>query len=210
MEPTSIIITVVAVLSLAVAFHQYRLNHSDQVSAHLRATILSVVNEALQPIKDMLSLHTAQLTQHSDRDIRTEDSIKENSSRIRDLSEKITQQGVKVDMYWTTLEQLAMNAAKGLHQPDPARAPLDALLESFIEGTLTASERIELKKYLVQIRNHEVNGPELDFPVQPGEQTFAAILLSIMDIVDPLKLAAMGHSLHRSVRDKENKNGQHS
>lgn len=207
MEPAtiiSIVVAVVAVISLVVAWHQYRISHSDHVSATLRATILAVISEALEPIRTTLTAHTAQLTQHADRDARTEDSVKQNSVYIRELSDKMTQMGVKVDMYWASLEQLAMNAAKGLHQPHPERERLDHLLEAFIEGTLTADERIELKKSLVQIRNYEPSSPPLDFPVIPGEQTFAAILLSTMDLVNPQRLAAMGHSLHRSARHKEN------
>lgn len=203
----SMVLAVISLCSLYIAWHQHRLNNSDRISASLRATILAVVNEALQPVKDLLNSHTARLTQHSERALRTEDVVKENSKYIRDLSDKLTQQGVKVDMYWTTLEQLAMNAAKGLHQPDPRRARVDHLLEAFIEGTLTPEERTELKKILVQIRNYEDGITVLDFPVQQGEQTFAAILLSTMDAVDPRRMQAMGHNLHRAARDKENKNG---
>lgn len=210
MTVTAVIMSIslcIASVSLYIAWHQHRLNNSDRISASLRATILAVVNEALQPVKDLLNSHTARLTQHSERALRTEDVVKENSKYIRDLSDKLTQQGVKVDMYWTTLEQLAMNAAKGLHQPDPRRARVDHLLEAFIEGTLTPEERTELKKVLVQIRNYEDGITRLEFPVQQGEQTFAAILLSTMDVVDPRRMQTMGHHVHRSARDKENKNG---
>jgi len=206
MTPTVLIMSislVIASVSLYIAWHQYRLNHSDRVSASLKATILAVVQEALVPVRDLLTAHAGQLSQHSDRVIRIEDSVKDNTRSLRDLSDKLTQQGVKVDMYWTTLEQLAMNAAKGLHQPDPRRARVDHLLEAFIEGTLTPEERTELRKILVQIRNYEDGVSQLEFPVQPGEQTFAAILLSTMDLVDPRRMQAMGHVMHRSVRDKE-------
>lgn len=202
---TGLVLAVVAVISLWVAYHQYKLAHSDHVNAAMKDTIRNLVTEALRPVTDLLNLHTTQLTQHNDRALRTEDSVKENSKYIRDLTDKMNQMGVKVDMYWTTLEQLAMNAAKGLHQPDPARARLDHLLEAFIEGTLTADERVELKKTLVLIRNYEVNGPPLDFPVHQGEQAFAVILLSTMDKVDPQRMATMGHTLHRSARHKETK-----
>lgn len=204
----SIVLAIVAVTSSYIAWHQYRLNRSDHVDTELRATIRQTASEALEPIRTTLAAHTVQLTQHADRDARTEDSIKQNSVYIRDLTDKMTQMSVKVDMYWTTLEQLAMNAAKGLHQPHPERARLDHLLEAFIEGTLTGDERTELKKLLVLIRNYEPGGPRLEFPVLQGEQTFAAILLSTMDMVDPQHLATMGHSLHRSVKHKELKNGQ--
>lgn len=211
MDPATItgfVLALIAIVGLLVAWHQDRMNHTVHQDEKLKALILSVISTALEPVKATLATHTSQLIQYADRDARTEDTVKENSRLIRDLSDKLTRQGVKVDMYWTTLEQLAMNAAKGLHQPHPARARVDHLLEAFIEGTLTPDERTELKKILVKIRNYEPDGPPIEFPVIPGEQTFAAILLSTMDLVDPTRMAAMGHSLHRSARHKEN-NGEH-
>jgi len=202
---TGIVLAVVAIISLTVAIHQYRLNHSDHDDAKLRKTIKEVAHEVNEPINVSITAHTVTLTQHGDRLNRIEDLLKDNSADVKALLEALSKMGVKVDMYWNTLESLAMNAAKGLHQPDPARNRIDYLLEAFTEGTLTADERTELKKFLVQIRNYEPSSPPLEFPVHPGEQTFAAILLSTMDIVDPSRLATLGHTMHRSVRDKFNK-----
>jgi hypothetical protein len=173
----------------------------------LHETIKQIVHEAIDPLKETINNSAMQGRQQDDRMDRMENTVKNNSADLRAVSEKLSQMGVKVDMYWNSLEQLAMNAAKGLHQPDPARAHVDHLLEAFMEGTLTGEEKTELKKILVKIRNYEENGPDLEFPVQPGEQTFAAILLSTMDLVDPRRMAAMGHSVHRSVMEKGAENG---
>jgi hypothetical protein len=198
----SIVLAVVAAFSLWVAFHQYRLNRSQHLDTALKETIKQVVKEANEPLKEAINTSTTQWNQHGDRLNRVESVIKDNSDDLRVMSEKLSQMGVKVDTYWNSLEQLAMNAAKGLHQPDPARAHIDHLLEAFMEGTLTADEKTELKKLLVKIRNYEPSGPPLEFPVHPGEQTFAAILLSTMDLVDPKRISAMGHTAHRSAREK--------
>lgn len=208
MEPAiivSIVLAVIAVFSLLIAWRQYYLSRSQHTSTELRETIKQLAHEANEPLKEAIAANTAQLRQQGERTDRLENALKDNSSDLRSISDKLSQMGVKVDMYWGSLEQLAMNAAKGLHQPDPAREHVDHLLEAFMEGTLTADERIELKKVLVKIRNHEPNGPDIGFPVQQGEQTFAAILLSTMDIVDPRRMAAMGHNAHRSVNEKDSK-----
>ncbi len=194
----------VTILAVAIAYVQWRENHSDRVGSKLDSKIRALVREERGAADQQLVDHTARLTQVGDRLNRMEDLLKIIGTDQRAFADTMAQMGVKVDMYWHTLEALAMNSAKGLHQPDPRRSRVDALLEAFMEGTLTPEERVELKKLLVLIRNYEAGAPPLDFPIYPGEQTYAVILLSTMDIVDPRKIAAMGHAAHRSVAHKEN------
>jgi hypothetical protein len=194
----SVISVVVVCASVAIAYIQYRENHKTKVDDDLHEVIRQIAHQANEPLQTQLTDHTLRFTQTGDRLNRIEDLIKTNSSDLRSATETMTKMGVKVDMYWSTLEALAMNSAKGLHQPDPRRARVDYLLEAFMEGTLTNGERLELKKFLVQIRNYEPGGPELSFPVYPGEHTLATILLSTIDVVDPAHMAAMGHAAHRS------------
>lgn len=203
----AIIISIISValvfFSVTVAYVQYRENHRGRVDDDLHDVIREIVHTANDPLKTQLNDHASRFTQQGDRINRIEDLLRTNSSDLRAAIDTMTRMGVKVDMYWSTLEALAMNAAKGLHQPDPRRARIDALLEAFMEGTLTGNERIELKKVLVHIRNFEPGDPELGFPVYPGEHTLAAILLSTMDIADPNRMATMGHALHRSASHKK-------
>jgi hypothetical protein len=202
------LISVAAVcVSTLIAYVQWRENHSTKVSDDMHATIKEIAHTASEPLIAAVQDHTNRLTQTGDRLNRIEDLVKSNSADLRTAVETMTRMGVKVDMYWSTLEALAMNSAKGLHQPDPRRARIDYLLEAFMEGTLTDSERIELKKLLVQIRNYEPGGPELGFPVYPGEHTLATILFSTIDLVDPNHMAAMGHAAHRSVAHKKIQEG---
>jgi len=204
--------TLIAVISLActivlaaIAYIQWRENHSDRKGSRFDSRVKTLVQEQFKPLEERLGDHTLRLTQSGDRLNRIETLLKDISTDQRVFADTMAQMGVKVDMYWHTLEALAMNSAKGLHQPDPRRSHIDALLEAFMEGTLTPAERIELKKVLVKIRNYEPGTVQLDFPIHPGEQTYAAILLSTMDLVDPRKIAAMGHAAHRSAAHKENK-----
>lgn len=208
MDP-AVIVAIISVALVAftviIAYIQWRENHSDRVDGKLGSRIKSIVQTETDPIRTSVLDHTIRLTQAGDRLNRMEDILKEIGIAQRQLADHQSEMGVKVDLYWASV---AMNAAKGLHQPDPLRAHIDQLLESFMEGTLTPAERNELKKILVQIRNFEptVNPQEnydrairqLGFPVLPGEQTHATILLSTMDLVDPRLLAVMGHSSHRS------------
>lgn len=200
----ALISTVIVCCSVIIAYVQYRDNHRTKSDESLHDVISQIARQANEPLKDQLSDHTLRLTQTGDRLNRIEDLMKGISTDQQRVTETLNKMGVKVDMYWTTLESLAMNAAKGLHQPDPRRARVDHLLEAFTEGTLSAEERLELRKMLVKIRNYEPTGPALDFPVHPGEQTFAAILLSTMDVVDPMRMAALGHAMHRNHDSGEN------
>lgn len=202
MDPAIIVAIVVAVIaccSLVVSFVQWRENHSTHMGGKLRETIKTVVQEEIKPVDERVQDHTARFVQSGERLNRIEDLLKDIAGQQRTFADTLAKMGVKVDMYWTSLEALAMNSAKNLHQPDPRRAHVDKLLEAFMEGTLTPEERIELRKTLVTIRNYEPNGTtQLDFPVHPGEQTAAAILLSTMDLVDPVRMASLGHSVHRN------------
>jgi hypothetical protein len=85
----------------------------------------------------------------------------------------------QVEVFW---KAVALDAAKILHQPDPARAQMDHLLEALVEDILTPEEELQLRKYLVAVRNWEP-GQDAGFPVSPGEQTAAAILLRTMEHV---------------------------
>lgn len=195
----SLCVAAVAVAGFIVALFQFRENHSDRAGSKLSTMVKTLIQQETKPMDERLQEHTTRLTQAGDRLNRIEELLRDIANDNRAFADNVAKMGVKVDMYWTSLEALAMNSAKNLHQPDPRREHIDKLLEAFMEGTLTAEERIELRKTLVTIRNYEPNGTTvLDFPVHPGEQTAAAILLSTMDLVDPVRMAVLGHSAHRS------------
>lgn len=195
----AVIGSVVSVLGLLLVYFQWRESHSDRLGSKLTNTVKTIIAAESKPLDDRIADHTLRLGQAGDRLSRIEKALEDILGQNRAMADQMARMGVKVDVYWTTLEALAMNSAKQIHQPDPARAHVDKLLEAFMEGTLTDAERIELRKILVVIRNYEPNGTTpLDFPVHPGEQTAAAILLSTMDLVDPSRMAALGHSAHRN------------
>lgn len=92
---------------------------------------------------------------------------------------QLTDLGTKMDVLWEVQKQAALDAARILHHPEPARAKLDKLLDAFIEDTMTPEEEIQLRKYLVTIRDWEP-GQDVGFPVYQGEQMAAAAILRTM------------------------------
>lgn len=189
---------VIPLLLGLITYMQWRENHGDRLRSKMDAVIKSVVSDETKPLASSITDHTARLGQLVDHLGRIEGLIKDVSTSQRKTSDEMIEVRTRLTMFGSAVEQLAMNAAKNLHQPNPLRAHVDHLLEAFMEGTLTPEERIELRKVLVKIRNFEPSGEPLEFPVYPGEQTAAAILLSTMDIVAPGRMASMGHAVHRN------------
>lgn len=93
-----------------------------------------------------------------------------------------TELSTKVEPLWLALVQGAIHNAEVLHHPDPERAELDALLDHFKENILTRDEELQLRRFLVKIKNWE-SGQDLGFPVYESEPSAAANLLSMLDLV---------------------------
>jgi hypothetical protein len=174
-------------VSVYVGWRAHKVSMQDRSAEAAGKEITNHIDVSLQPVKDRLLLieqRTGPTADERNRLIMT--------GMIHDalnpLSETMTKLGVKVDTLWS---QLAVSMAQILHQPDPARRPVDRLLEALMEGTLSNEERTELRKYLAAIKNWEPGsgeanvelGPDntFSFPVHNGEQVAAGILLLTMD-----------------------------
>jgi len=151
---------------------------SERSDKNTTAHIEHVFTEHTQPIIDRITTLEARTSPES-RDNEREAIKNIISDKLAPIGEKLAKLEVKIDVYWTNF---SMDAAKILHQPDPARHHIDVLLEAYMDGTISDAERQELKKFLYIIRNWEP-GQEVGFPVHPGEQVAAAILLRTMDYV---------------------------
>jgi hypothetical protein len=161
-----------------------------------------------EPLRDHLVMTDQRVAQISVTTSRIETTLDKVDSTVDQVRERVA--GVEATQI-RLIEQINMNLAKLLHQPDPRRGHVDHLLENYMEGTLTDDERTELKKYLIMIRNYEPDKTTLPFPVYPGEQTAAAILLGTMDLVAPDGMARYGHSSHRTVmHDAHPEDEEHS
>jgi len=154
-----------AVITTLAAIAAWLYAKSDRQAASSTARITAV----MQPTVDRI---------HALEIIHDHDHREDERARIRATVAEAMQPVV------TELTEIKVNLgiamAKILHQPDPRRAHIDRLLESFMEGTLTGDERNELKKHLNVISKWEP-GQDSPYPIHAGEPVAAAILLLTMD-----------------------------
>jgi hypothetical protein len=161
------------VLMAVIAYVSWRASHhsAEKDSAEEQ------IKHALHPFRQELAL-LQQTSEARERLITTEtESLMVRA--VQPLREDIAVLKSQMILFQDMWKQLAFEMAKVLHQPDPLRHHIDKLLEALIEETLSAEEELELRKYLVEIRNWEP-GTDLGYPVRDGEQTAAAILLRTM------------------------------
>lgn len=169
----NIILAVVAVVSCVVAYLGWSESHSDRSSSKRQ----SQIEASMHPMDTRVSALELNFKN-------VESTIEAAIIRSQaPFLERFTSLETKMEWVWDQQKQLArqlaMDAARILHQPDPRRSMIDSLLEAFMDGTLSSEEERELRKYLIIIRNWEP-GQDVGFPVHPGEQTAAAILLRTM------------------------------
>lgn len=79
----------------------------------------------------------------------------------------------KLDVFW---RNVALDAARILHHPEPTRARVDELLDRFTGGILDDRGAAELRGYLETIRDWEP-GKDAPFTIIQGEQPAAVMLL---------------------------------
>lgn len=176
--------TLIAVL---ISYLAYRETHSERIANKSKSTLKTAIREGVSDLVQQVTLIDNRLTSLKEDFSGNVQAIVEKNLRPVDI--RVAQIETKVDLF---KEQLALAMAQLLHQPDPARYHIDSLLESFMEGTITPDERSELREHLAVITQWEPGQPS-PFPIHPGEQVAAAILLNTMDTA----LALRGrHSSH--------------
>lgn len=166
----SVASTIAALVAATVAYLGFRENRGDRQAERLKEAI----EIGIQPLVGRVSAleqQGAASAQH------LQDMIKMTvTTALQPLEGRVTVLETKIDLFW---KQVAMDVAKILHQPDPRRSEVDHLLELFMEDALSPDEELQLRKYLVTIRDWE-EGKDVGFPVWPGEQISAAFLLRLM------------------------------
>jgi hypothetical protein len=193
--------TVTAAGSFAVAGLALLYSRRESASKASDARITQLAQEAQTAVKETQSSHSSRLIQLQDAVGRVEVVQKDIGDQVRTIVSKMVELDTKTGIAWQGYEQLVLGMAKNMaqimHQPDKAREPYDKLLEGFMEGALTNDEYISLKKFLVDIKNW-IPGKDLGYPVQSWEPTAAGTFLSIIDLVEPARMAAVGHAMHRT------------
>lgn len=146
--------------------------------------IKAVVTEQIEPVKvDVQQLHV-KVEADSSHSRATMKSVM--SEALEPVHHQLSVLNTKIEPLWLALINNGINQIDVLHQPDPRRAHVDALLEKlraeFTDGELmTQPELQELRGYLLKIQSWEP-GQDVGFPVLPGEGSSAGQLLSIMDL----------------------------
>lgn len=171
---------VISALAAIIALSAVLFTRSDRHGKRAAKAISDAITKSLAPLEQRVSL----LEQGTGPEARERDRLLIKGAiaeGLRPTENTVAAMAAKVDALWS---QLSVSMANILHQPDPARRHVDELLEAFVHNTLTPAERTELRKYLVTIKNWEP-GKETPFPIHPGEQVAAAILLLTMDDPPP-------------------------
>lgn len=128
------------------------------------------ITTALQPL-------VAKMDRLGDKVTQVADTQKEMVDKVGSLDREMADTRVKVQVFW---EAIAKDAARILHSPHPERFHIDALLEKFLDGSISDAECGELRRYLTYIVDWS-HDQVPDFPIFPGDQVAAAILLRTID-----------------------------
>jgi hypothetical protein len=148
-------------------------------AARRTKAIEDLVHAGLEPLtlrdKDVAATLTALAASIS--------QLSQDVAKIRERLEvavdRTTVLETKMEVFW---RNVSLDVAKVLHSPNPARQHLDLLLEDLMNGGLDdARDRAELRGLLRTIRDYHHGDPS-DFPIYPGDQVAAAILLHTMDL----------------------------
>lgn len=174
-----LVATLVGVLSLYIAYRSFRHSTGKDIAESRKQEIIEAIRTQLSPVDTKQVQLGSQLEQLTNRAVQLETQLGKLTDRQGNVLDRLSILETKIEVFWRTV---AMDAAKIIHSPDPRRSRVDYLLEQFTEGTLTTAEELELRKILVTIRDYEPGAPSV-FPIHPGEQVAAAILLRTMEYV---------------------------
>jgi hypothetical protein len=163
----------------AAAVMSYVLSRRSVDEGKQRRATQSLVHDEIEP----LLLHRAetdgQVTALAAQLSQLSSDIAKLHDRQGAVLDRITVLETKMEVFW---KNVALDVARVLHSPNPERAHVDELLEAFMNGNLSPGERHDLKRLLVEIRDYHHGDPSA-FPIFPGDQVAAAILLQTMDLV---------------------------
>lgn len=170
--------SVAGVAAMFIAYLTYRERHRDRINQGETDKIKAIVHAEMESFTARQLELSTRLDNLITRQNQLAQDVHDQNVRIGTILDRLAVMETKIEVFWRSV---AMDAAKIIHSPDPRRAHIDALLESFMDGTMTPEEESDLRKVLVTMRDFEPGISHLDFPVYPGEQIAAAILLRTME-----------------------------
>lgn len=166
----------------SVAF--WRETHSEGIRDKQKAETRAMIDAALASLQlDLQAIH-AKMDGDKDREAIVIKAVM--SEALEPMKDQLSILNTKVEPLWTALINMGVNQTNVLHQPDPRRAEVDALLEELqdelVNGHLMSQrDYLRLREFLNKIKSWEP-GRDIGFPVLPAEPTSAAILLSVMGL----------------------------
>ena len=172
--------SVAGVLAAFIAYLAYRETHRDRINQREVDRIKQIVHMETEAIASRQLEISTRLDTIITRQNQLAADMHDQNIRIGTILDRLAVLATKTEVFWRSV---AMDVAKIIHSPDPSRAHLDRLLDAFMNGVLTPDQEHELRSVLVQIRDYEQGTPaeNIGFPVYPGEQVAAAILLRTME-----------------------------
>lgn len=170
------------VLVTLVGWLGYRETHRGNEQAADLAKIKAAIQAEIQPLAQQVHDLSAQLSLQAERQKQQQRDIHELTERLGRVLDRIAIVETKIEVFW---KAVAMDAAKIIHSPDPRRQEVDELIEAFQaatsgRGIMRADQYNDLREILHFMRDWEPGTPS-DFPIYPGEQFAAAVLLRTMD-----------------------------
>lgn len=169
---------VCGVLALWIAYLTYRERHKATAGQDEKERIKAIVQAELTAYTQRQLELSMRLDNIVTRQNQIAQDIHDQNVRLGEVLDRVARMETKIEVFW---KSVAMDAAKIIHSPDPRRAHIDALLEAFMNGTMSQAQEDDLRAILMSIRDHEPGVSHLTFPVYPGEQIAAAILLRTME-----------------------------
>jgi hypothetical protein len=144
----------------------------------------NLVTQTIAPMQaDLATLHARV---EADREHHAALMAAELGKALEPVRDQLSILNTKVEPLWTALINMGINQTNVLHQPDPRRHEVDALLEQLQDELrggelMRADDFLRLRHFLELIKTWEP-GQDIGFPVLPAEPTSAAILLSVMGL----------------------------
>lgn len=178
---TDIALVAETAVASAAGWFAWRESHSDRGQKKLQ----SQIDTSLAPVASKITVLEQKFTDTSEQNQQILEAVITRS--LAPISEKLGDVVTRIAVLESTqgfLRDLMHGQAQVLHQPDPRRHHIDVLLEALMEDRLTEAQETELRGYLQLIKEWEP-GRDVGFPVHPGEQTAASVLLATMDHVLP-------------------------
>jgi hypothetical protein len=158
--------------------------HTVGRSERRNKAVKTIVDEQIEPVKQ--EVQQLQIKVESDVSHSRTTMKQLLSEALEPVHHQLSVLNTQMEPLWRQVINNGLNQIDVLHQPDPRRARVDALLEKlraeFKGGPLmTDAEVAELRVYLKKIQTWEP-GQDVGFPVLPSEPSSAGQLLSIMEL----------------------------